>query len=155
MGTSFPSPPPLVRRDFLHEFLGVPVPFFSPYFMIGFFSRHVSTTTNSSVSSIPAVSSLQFPVHFFPFPPFFFTYFHQFFPDPLLHTHTILAFPPSFFYSPPGWRICPFWEEIGSVLANYLLAYHLASPFIFSPVLLKGWLDWMVSFLFCRRVNFG
>ena len=34
------------------------------------------------------------------------------------------------------------------MLANYLLACHLASPFVFSPVLLKGWSDWMVSFLF-------
>ena len=124
--------------------------------MIVFFSRHVSTTTNSSVSSIPAVSSLQFPVHFFPFPHFSLRIFSPLFSrSPATHTHTILAFPPSFFYSPPGWRICPFWEEIGSVLANYLLACHLASPSVFSPVLLKGWLDWMVSFLFCRRVDFG
>ena len=88
------------------------------------------------------------PFTFSLFPHFSLRIFSLFFPDPLLHTQTILAFPPSFFWSPLGWCICPFWEEIGSVLANYLLACHLASPFVFSPVLLKGWSDWMVSFLF-------
>ena len=55
--------------------------------MIVFFSRHVSTTTNSSVSSIPAVSSLQFPVHFFPFPHFSLRIFPFFPRTSATHTH--------------------------------------------------------------------
>jgi hypothetical protein len=91
------------------------------------------------------------PIHFFPLSYFSLRIF-PLFPD-AYHTHTRFwrSPPPSFFSSPLGWCICLFQGELGSVLANYQLACHLASPFS-PPMLLKGWLDWMVSlFLFVVR----
>ena len=147
LGHLLPPSPLLFRRDFLHEFLGVPVLFFPPYFMILFFFLVMSQQQPTQVYPVsqqyrrcnsPSTFSL-FPILLYVFSPVFS-------PIPATHTHDFGVPPPSsFFSSPLGWRNCPFWEEIGSVLANYLLACHLASPFVFSPVLLKGWLDWMVS----------
>ena len=123
--------------------------------IVSFFS---SCLNNNQLKCIQYPSSIvvAIPRSLFPFSPIFlYVSFPALFPDPC-YTHTrFWRFLPLFFSSPLGWCICPFWEEIGSVLANYLLACHLASPFVFSPVLLKCWLDWMVSLFFCRRVDFG
>ncbi|KIK02406.1 hypothetical protein K443DRAFT_521043 [Laccaria amethystina LaAM-08-1] len=83
------------------------------------------------------------PIHFFPLSYFSLRIF-PLFPD-AYHTHTRFwrsPLPSFFFSSPLGRRICPFQGELGSVLANCLLACHLASPFS-PPMLLKGWLGWM------------
>lgn len=70
--------PPLFRRDFLHEFLGVPV-LFDPlfYLLYNIFSLVMSQQQTTEVNPV----SVAIPYPLLPSSPFFFTFFPVF-PDP-------------------------------------------------------------------------